>query len=48
VLEQVRAVELCQAVRVGGKVRRHPIEDHADAGLVQRVAGRKRPLFSAR
>ncbi|KAF1029383.1 MAG: hypothetical protein GAK37_01794 [Pseudomonas sp.] len=28
------AVELRQAVGVGGKMRRHPVEDHADTGLV--------------
>jgi hypothetical protein len=37
VFEQVGAVELRQAMGIGGEVRRHPIEDHADAGLVQRV-----------
>ena len=37
VLVQVRAVELVQAVGVGGEVRRHPVEDHADAALVELV-----------
>src|SRR5215211_1445784 len=37
VLEQRRAVEATQRVVVFGKVRRHPIEDDADARLVQRV-----------
>ena len=37
VLEQVGAVELVQAVAVGGEVRRHPVEDHADAALVEPV-----------
>jgi hypothetical protein len=37
VLEQVRAVEGSQSVGVGREVRRHPVEDHADAGLVQHV-----------
>ena len=36
VLVQRRAVELRQAVRVGGKVRRHPVHQHAQA---PRVAG---------
>ena len=35
VLVQVRAVEVGQAVLVGREVRRHPVEDHADAVLVQ-------------
>ena len=29
------AVKLRQAVGIRGKVRRHPIEDHADIGLMQ-------------
>ncbi len=37
VLEQVRAVEVGQPVLVGRKVRGHPVEDHADAALVQVV-----------
>ena len=37
VLEQVRAVEVREAVLVVREVRRHPVEDHADAGLVQLV-----------
>ena len=35
VLEQVRAVEEGQAVAVGREVRRHPVENHGDAVLVQ-------------
>ena len=37
VLVEVRAVEETQAVRIPGEVRRHPVEDHADARLVQVV-----------
>ena len=37
VLVEVRAVEKGQAVLVGREVRRHPIENHADAVLVQVV-----------
>ena len=37
VLVQVRAVEVAEAVLVGGEVRRHPVEDDADAVLVQVV-----------
>jgi len=33
-LVEVRAVELGQPVRILGEVRRHPIENHADPGLV--------------
>ena len=33
----MRAVEHDRAVLVVGKVRRHPVEDHADAVLVQQV-----------
>ena len=36
-LVQMRAVEIAQAMLVGGEVRRHPVEDHADAVLVQLV-----------
>ena len=36
-LVEVRAVEEAQAVRVPREVRRHPVEDHADARLVQHV-----------
>ena len=32
-----RAVEAGQAVRVGRKMRRHPVEDHADAGRVAAI-----------
>ena len=35
VLVEVRAVEVGEAVLVGREVRRHPVEDHADAALVQ-------------
>ncbi|MCY1224032.1 hypothetical protein D9M72_361740 [compost metagenome] len=35
VLVQVRAVEVPEPVLVGWKVRRHPVEQHADALLVQ-------------
>ena len=31
----MRAVEISQAVGVGREVRRHPVEDHRDAVLVQ-------------
>ncbi len=37
VLVEVGAVEEAQAVLVGGKVRGHPVQDHADAVLVQGV-----------
>ena len=37
VLVEVRAVEVGEAVRVGRKVRRYPVEDHANAVLVQVV-----------
>ena len=36
-LVQVGAVEAGQAVRVGREVRRHPVEDHADARAVQGI-----------
>ena len=36
-LVKMRAVEVGEAVRVGREVRRHPVEDHADAVLVQVV-----------
>ena len=36
-LVEMRAVEVGQAVRVGREVRRHPVEDHGDAVLVQVV-----------
>ena len=32
-----RAVEAAQAVRVGGKMRRHPVDQHAQAGAVGAV-----------
>src|SRR5262249_49911777 len=37
VLVEVRAVEKAQSVLVGGKVRWHPIENHADASGVQMI-----------
>ena len=37
VLVQVGAVEVAQPVLVAREVGRHPVEDHADAALVQRV-----------
>jgi hypothetical protein len=37
VLVEVGAVEPAQAVGVGREVRGHPVDDHPDAGLVQRV-----------
>ena len=37
VLEQMRAVEEGEAVAVGREVRRHPVENHGDAVLVQVV-----------
>ena len=37
VLVQIRPVEVRQAVLVAGEVRRHPVEDDADAVLVQDV-----------
>ena len=37
VFVKCRAVKTCQAVFVLGKVCRHPIHDHADAGLVAAV-----------
>ncbi|MNO06390.1 hypothetical protein D3C81_2281470 [compost metagenome] len=37
VLVERRAIEATQAVFVGGKVRRHPVEDHADARAVAGV-----------
>src|SRR5438874_3331611 len=37
VLVEGRAVEARQRVRVLGKVRRHPVQDHADAALMQLV-----------
>ena len=39
VFVQRRAVEIAQAVRVGWKVRRHPVEQHADASRM--AAGHK-------
>ena len=36
-LEEVRAIEHAEAVRVGREVCRHPIHDHADAALVQAI-----------
>ena len=37
VLVQVRAVEVGKAVAVRGEMRRHPVDDHADAALVEDV-----------
>ena len=37
VLVKVSAVEVRQAVLVGREMRRHPIENYADAALVQGV-----------
>ena len=37
VLVEARAVELAQAVPVGGEVRGHPVEDDADAVVVEHV-----------
>ncbi len=37
VLVEVGAVEVAEAVLVAREVRGHPVEDHTDAGLVQRV-----------
>ena len=37
VLVEVRAVEVAEPVLVGREVRRHPVEDDADAALVQAV-----------
>ena len=37
VLKQMGAIEVSEPVRVGGEVRRHPIEYHADPLLVQRI-----------
>ena len=37
VFVEMRAVEVGQAVPVGREVRRHPVENHADAVLVQVV-----------
>ena len=34
VLVQVRAVKVIQAVRIFGKVRRYPVQEHANAMLV--------------
>ena len=36
-LEKVRAVKIAKAVLVGGKMRWHPVENNADAELVQAV-----------
>ena len=35
VLEQMRAIEVGQPMPIGRKVRRNPIQDHADAMLMQ-------------
>ena len=44
VLEEVRPVELGQRELVGGKVGRHPVEDHADPGAVELVDQRHEVL----
>jgi hypothetical protein len=36
-LVEMRAVEAVESVRIVRKVRRHPVEDHADAVLMQHV-----------
>ena len=35
--EVAAAVEFAEAMSVGGKVRRHPVEDHTDAGVMAGV-----------
>src|ERR1700675_4561188 len=49
-LIEVRAIEIAQAMLVGGKMRRHPVQDHADTLLVQIVNEvhtiRRRPIAS--
>src|SRR4051794_41729205 len=37
VLEEMRAVEIGEAVLVRGEMRRHPVEDYADIRLMQLV-----------
>src|SRR3546814_17532932 len=37
VLVEAGAVEPAETVRVGGEMRRHPVDQHADAGLVAAV-----------
>ena len=37
VLVEAGAVKVCKTVRVGRKVRRHPVEDHADPHLMQHI-----------
>ena len=47
-LIEVRAVEVAWAMLVGGKMRRHPVQDHANTLLVQIVNEihkiRRRPI----
>ena len=47
VLEEMRAVEVAEAVLVVREVRRHPVEDDADAALVQAVDERHEVLRRA-
>ena len=47
VLVERGAVEAAQRPRVLGEVRGHPVHDHADAGLVQRVDQRPEVVGSA-
>ena len=37
VLEEIGAVEPAETLRILGKVARHPVVDHADAGLMAAV-----------
>src|SRR5262245_14226944 len=37
VFKKVRAVKVAQTMLVGGKVRRHPIENHANAMLMKLI-----------
>lgn len=41
VFVQRGAVELGQTVGIGGEMRRHPIENHADVGLVTGIDERR-------
>ena len=43
-LVQGRAVEPGQSMRIGGEMRRHPIEQHADAGTMRAVDKTGKPL----
>src|ERR1700728_2881605 len=42
--EQRSAIEARQSVRIGGEVRRHPVENDADTGGVQRLDETYQPL----